>query len=61
MARTCNSHYTIPADSGKCLGIECWFELTGDKAADMAFIRDYYADKSPLYAGQASPVRFREH
>ena len=45
----------------KCLGIECWFELTGDKAADMAFIRDYYADKSPLYAGQASPVRFREH
>lgn len=43
----------------KCLGIERWIELTGDKDADMAVIRDYYADKSPLYPEKAGPVRLR--
>ena len=44
----------------KCIGVECWIELTGDKARDMARIRAYYAGISALHAENASPVRLKE-
>ena len=43
----------------KSLGVERWIDLSGSKDADLALIRDYYADKSALRADQASPIRFR--
>ena len=43
----------------KCLGIERWIELSGDRDADLAVIRAYYADKSALRVEQASPICFR--
>lgn len=44
----------------KRLGIECWIELTGDPAVDLAAIGAFYADKTARYPEQAGPVRFRE-
>ena len=45
---------------GKRIGVECWIELTGDKAQDMARIRACYAGISALRAENASPVRLKE-
>lgn len=44
----------------KRVGVECWIELTGDKARDMARIRAYYVGISALRAENASPVRLKE-
>ncbi len=44
----------------KRVGVECWIELTGDKARDRARTRAYYVGISALRAENASPVRLKE-
>lgn len=43
----------------KRVGIERWVTLTGDEAADLAMLREYYADKTACYPEKAGDIRFR--
>ncbi len=43
----------------KRLGVERWITLTGDEGADLALLRDYYADKAGLYPDKVGEIRFK--
>lgn len=43
----------------KCVGVERWITLSGDEAADLAVLREYYAGKTARYPEKAGEIRFK--
>jgi 1-acyl-sn-glycerol-3-phosphate acyltransferase len=43
----------------KCVGVERWVTLSGDEEADLAMLREYYADKTAYYPEKAGDIRFK--
>lgn len=44
---------------GRAVGLTTYLSLSGDEEADLARIRDFYADKIGKHPEQASDIRFR--
>lgn len=44
----------------KLIGVGAWIELSGDVDADLARIREFYADKTGWRPELAGPIRFRD-
>jgi 1-acyl-sn-glycerol-3-phosphate acyltransferase len=43
----------------KCVGVERWVTLSGNEEADLAMLREYYADKTGCYPEKAGDIRFK--
>jgi 1-acyl-sn-glycerol-3-phosphate acyltransferase len=43
----------------KRVGVERWVTLSGDEEADLAMLREYYADKTACYPEKAGDIRFK--
>jgi 1-acyl-sn-glycerol-3-phosphate acyltransferase len=43
----------------RLVGVRDYVRMSGDRAADLQALRDYYADKRGLYPQQASTIAFR--
>jgi hypothetical protein len=44
----------------KRVGIECWIMLSGDREADLAQIKAFYADKTGYRPERAGVIRFKD-
>jgi 1-acyl-sn-glycerol-3-phosphate acyltransferase len=44
----------------KRVGIERWVTMSGDEAADLQMLRDYYADITACYPEKAGEIRFND-
>jgi 1-acyl-sn-glycerol-3-phosphate acyltransferase len=44
----------------KRVGVERWVTLSGNEEADLAMLREYYADKTAYYPEKAGDIRFKD-